>query len=58
MPILNTAQYKNLEGIGKLVSDIVLDLLSWIVEEERGRIKAAQRERIAIANERSLQGEA
>lgn len=49
MPILNTTQYKNLDGVGQLVSDIVLNLLSWMVEEERGRIKQAQREGIEIA---------
>lgn len=49
MPILNTYQYKNIEGIGNLVSDIVLNLLSWMVEEERIRIKKAQAEGIKIA---------
>lgn len=49
MPILNTTQYKQLEGVGQLVSDIVLNLLSWLVEEERERIKTAQREGIEIA---------
>ena len=49
MPILTLAKYKELEGIGKLVSDIVLDFLSWMVEEERQRIRTAQREGIEIA---------
>lgn len=49
MPILNTDQYKNIEGIGNLVSDIVLNLLSWMVEEERTRIKKAQAEGIKLA---------
>src|SRR5699024_1408587 len=35
MPILDTRRYKDLEGVGKLVSDIVLSLLSWMVDEER-----------------------
>lgn len=51
MPILNTAQFKNIEGIGNLVSDIVLNLLSWMVEEERTRIKKAQAEGIKIAKD-------
>ncbi|WP_445783333.1 recombinase family protein [Solibacillus sp. FSL W7-1436] len=51
MPILNTTNYKNVEGIGTLVSDIVLNLLSWMVEEERTRIKKAQAEGIKIAKE-------
>ncbi len=49
MPILDTRKYKELEGVGKLVSDIVLTLLSWMVEEERNRIRSAQREGIEIA---------
>lgn len=51
MPILNTTQYKELAGVGKLVSDIVLNLLSWVVEEERERSKIAQQEGIKIAKE-------
>jgi DNA invertase Pin-like site-specific DNA recombinase len=49
MPILNTAQYKNIAGMGKLVSEIVLTILSWMVEEERSRIKQAQAEGIKLA---------
>ncbi|WP_275670702.1 recombinase family protein [Neobacillus notoginsengisoli] len=49
MPILDTRKYKELEGIGQLVSDLVLMLLSWMVDEERERIKTAQREGIEIA---------
>lgn len=49
MPILDTRKYKELEGVGQLISDIVLSLLSWMVDEERERIKQAQREGIEIA---------
>lgn len=49
MPILDTRKYKELEGVGQLISDIVLSLLSWMVDEERERIKTAQREGIEIA---------
>lgn len=49
MPILDTRKYKELEGMGQLVSDLVLTLLSWMVEEERTRIRTAQREGIEIA---------
>lgn len=49
MPILDTRKYKELEGIGQLISDIVLSLLSWMVDEERERIKIAQQEGIKIA---------
>jgi DNA invertase Pin-like site-specific DNA recombinase len=49
MPILDTRKYKELEGVGQLVSDLVLTLLSWMVEEDRIRIRTAQREGIEIA---------
>lgn len=49
MPILDTRKYKDLEGVGQLVSDLVLTLLSWMVEEEKERTRAAQREGIEIA---------
>lgn len=49
MPILDTRKYKELEGVGQLVSDIVLTLLSWMVDEERERIRTAQKEGIEIA---------
>lgn len=49
MPILDTRQYKNLEGVGQLVSDLVLTLLSWMVEEERNRTRIAQSQGIKIA---------
>jgi len=51
MPLLDTRKYKELEGVGQLVSDIVLSLLSWMVDEERERIRTAQREGIEIAKE-------
>jgi len=49
MPILDTRKYKELEGVGQLISDIVLSLLSWMVDEERERIRTAQKQGIAIA---------
>lgn len=49
MPILDTRKYRELEGMGQLVSDLVLTLLSWMVDEERERIKVAQKEGIEIA---------
>lgn len=53
MPILDTRRYRELEGVGQLISDLVLTLLSWMVDEERERIRSAQREGIEIAK---LQG--
>lgn len=52
MPILDTRKYKELEGVGQLISDIVLTLLAWMVDDERERIKANQRQGIDIAKKR------
>lgn len=49
MPILDTRKYKELESVGQLITELVLTLLSWMVEEERQRIRAAQRQGIEIA---------
>lgn len=49
MPILDTRKYNELEGVGQLVSDLVLTLLSRMVDEERECIRTAQREGIEIA---------
>jgi DNA invertase Pin-like site-specific DNA recombinase len=54
MPILDTRKYRELEGVGQLVSDLVLTLLSWMVDEERNRIRTAQREGIQIAKEKGV----
>ncbi len=51
MPILDTRKYKDLEGVGQLIYDLVLTLLSWVVDDERERIRTAQREGIVIAKE-------
>ena len=51
MPILDTRKYKELEGMGQLVSDIVFTLLSWMVDDDRQRIRTAQQEGIAIAKQ-------
>jgi len=52
MPILNTLQYRNIEGIGKLVSEIFLQVMSWMVETERENIKKSQRQGIEIAKQK------
>lgn len=47
MPLLDTTKSKDL--IGTLISDIVLQLLSYVAEQERANIKKRQAEGIAIA---------
>ena len=52
MPILNTSLNKDL--IGTLISDIVLQLLSYVAENERVNIRQRQAEGIAAAKERGV----
>ncbi|MCR8982453.1 recombinase family protein [Brevibacillus laterosporus] len=49
MPILDTRKYKELGGVGQLITDIILQLFSWLAEEERTKIKQRQLEGIAAA---------
>jgi DNA invertase Pin-like site-specific DNA recombinase len=49
MPILDTRRYKEIQGVGRLIINIVFELLSWQAEEERKRIRTAQREGIERA---------
>lgn len=49
MPLLNTMKYKDLNGIESLISDLILQLLSYMAEDERKRIKERQEEGIKVA---------
>ena len=49
MPLLNTMKYKNLNGIESLISDLILQLLSYMAEDERKRMKERQEEGIRVA---------
>lgn len=44
MPLLDTTQYK--DSLGTFIADLVLQILSWMAEEERDRIRKRQREGI------------
>ena len=52
MPLLDTRQGEGL--IGKFVSDIVLQILSFVAETERRKIKERQAQGIACAKERGV----
>ena len=52
IPVLDTRQQKNL--IGTLISDLVLQLLSYVSETERNNIKQRQAEGIAAAKKRGV----
>lgn len=47
MPLLDTTQYKDL--LGTFISDLILQVLSFVAEQERGNIRKRQAEGIAIA---------
>jgi DNA invertase Pin-like site-specific DNA recombinase len=47
MPLLDTTQYK--DSLGTFIADLVLQILSWMAQEERDRIRKHQREGIDAA---------
>lgn len=47
MPILDTRQYKDL--LGNFIADLILQVLSFVAEQERDNIRTRQREGIEIA---------
>jgi DNA invertase Pin-like site-specific DNA recombinase len=47
MPMLDTRQYKDL--LGSFISDLILNVLSFVAENERANIRQRQKEGIAIA---------
>lgn len=51
MPLLDTTKYKN--SIGNFISDLIIQVLSWLAEDERDRIRTRQREGIdsALSND-------
>lgn len=54
MPILDTTRYKSVSGLESLITDIVLQLLSYFAEEERLRIRTRQAEGIAMAKAKGI----
>lgn len=52
MPLLDTTKYK--DSLGHLITDLVLQILSWLAEEERTKIKARQREGIELAKKQGV----
>jgi len=49
MPLLDTTKFKDMQGVETLITDLVLQILSWIAEDDRNRIKKNQAEGIAVA---------
>ena len=52
MPLLDTTQYKDL--LGTFISDLILQILSFVAEQERENIKVRQAEGIATAKARNV----
>lgn len=50
MPLLDIRKYN--DSIGSVVADLVLQILSWVAEKERIKIKTCQAEGIAAAEAR------
>lgn len=54
MPLLDTTKYKDMNGLESLISDIILQLLSYMAGDERKRIKERQREGIEIDKNKDI----
>ena len=54
MPILNTRKYRELDGIGELISNLVLQILTWLSQEELKNIKERQKMGIESAKMRGV----
>ncbi len=54
MPLLNTMKYKDLNGIETLISDLILQLLSYMAEDERKRIRERQKKGLQLLFKKEL----
>ncbi len=52
MPLLDTTQYKDL--LGTFISDLILQVLSFVAEQERNNIRKRQEEGIAVAKAKNV----
>lgn len=52
MPLLDTTQYK--DSMGTFIADLVLQILSWVAQDERERIRKRQREGIDEAKRQGM----
>lgn len=52
MPLLDTTQYK--VSLGTFIADLVLQILSWMAEENRNTIRKSQREGIETAQKNGI----
>ena len=54
MPLLDTTKYKDMNGLENLISDTILQLLSYMAGDERVRIRERQKGGIKIAREKGV----
>ena len=54
MPLLNTMKYKDMDGLETLISDLILQLLSYMAEDGRKRTWERQEEGIRIAKQNEV----
>jgi DNA invertase Pin-like site-specific DNA recombinase len=54
MPLLDTTKYKDMNGIENLISDLILQLLSYMAEDEHKRIRERQKEGIRNALDKGI----
>ncbi|WP_257475458.1 recombinase family protein [Bacillus sp. FDAARGOS_1420] len=54
MPLLNPTNYKDLNGIETLISDLILQLLSYMAENERKRICERQKKELQLHFKKEL----
>ncbi|MDA1802933.1 recombinase family protein, partial [Bacillus cereus group sp. BY6-1LC] len=53
MPLLDTTKHK--DSMGTLIADLVLQILSWMAEEERNKITTRREEGVKVALENGVQ---
>lgn len=53
-PLISTTNYKNMGNMGKFISDLILEILSWLAEEEIAMIKQRQKEGMDAARQRGV----
>ena len=54
MTLLNTMKYKDMDGLETLIPDLTLQLLSYMAEDERERMREKQEEGIRVAKENGV----
>lgn len=54
-PLISTTNYKDMGSMGKFISDLILEILSWLAEEEISNLKQRQMAGIESAKAKGVQ---